>query len=169
MAPAKGSHMKSVLKVVGTIIGLVLLYVGAIVGNVFGEHRGPGIIEGQGLQVTGWVDHDQLATWYQRAQALLIPSRWQEPFGIVGLEALAVGTPVIVAAVGGTEDWSEQGCVRVPSAGTMADAIHLMAEDEAEVAELGRAGWRAVQDRFTEAEAMEKLERIYGAVCDPAQ
>ena len=57
--------------------------------------------EGPELEVLGWVDRDRLSGLYRRALALLLPSRWQEPFGIVGLEALSFGVPVVAWESGG--------------------------------------------------------------------
>ena len=53
------------------------------------------------FEVLGWVPHADLAAVYQRAQALLMPSRWQEPFGIAGLEAACLGVPVVAYRSGG--------------------------------------------------------------------
>ncbi len=58
-----------------------------------------------GVEVLGWVDRQRLSRLYRRARALLMPSRWQEPFGIVGLEALAFGVPVVAWSSGGIRDW----------------------------------------------------------------
>jgi glycosyltransferase involved in cell wall biosynthesis len=62
-------------------------------------------LQREGLDVRGWVDHGQLAGLYRQARAVLMPSRWQEPFGIVGLEAVSVGTPVAAWDCGGVRDW----------------------------------------------------------------
>jgi glycosyltransferase involved in cell wall biosynthesis len=62
-----------------------------------------------GAQVLGWVDHDRMAGLYRRAAALLMPSRWQEPFGIAGLEALTLGTPVAAWRSGGVPEWHPGG------------------------------------------------------------
>jgi glycosyltransferase involved in cell wall biosynthesis len=58
-----------------------------------------------GVQVLGWVSHERLSALYRRAQVVLFPARWQEPFGIVGLEALTMGTPVAAFRSGGVPQW----------------------------------------------------------------
>jgi glycosyltransferase involved in cell wall biosynthesis len=58
-----------------------------------------------GLEVLGWVERDRLSGLYRRARALLMPSRWQEPFGIAGLEALSFGVPVVAWESGGVGEW----------------------------------------------------------------
>jgi glycosyltransferase involved in cell wall biosynthesis len=62
-------------------------------------------LEASEATVLGWVEHHQLSGLYRRAQALLMPSRWQEPFGIAGLEALTMGTPVVAWDSGGIREW----------------------------------------------------------------
>lgn len=62
-------------------------------------------LERAGAQVLGWVPHDRLSALYRRARVVLLPSRWQEPFGIVGLEALTLGTPVAAWRSGGVPEW----------------------------------------------------------------
>ncbi len=114
----------------------------------------------------GWLDagafHDQL----DRARALLFPARWQEPFGIAGVEALAHGTPVVVADVGGTRDWSDAGCVRVAAGDTaaMTSAIRHLADDPAAAARLGEQGRAAVTRRFARARIEPMLSAVHDAV-----
>jgi glycosyltransferase involved in cell wall biosynthesis len=62
-------------------------------------------VEAAGADVLGWVAHDRLPRLLRRARALLMPSRWQEPFGIAGLEALACGVPVVAWDSGGIREW----------------------------------------------------------------
>jgi glycosyltransferase involved in cell wall biosynthesis len=62
-------------------------------------------LEEQGLPVLGWLDRPRLASAYKRARAVLMPPRWQEPFGIVGLEALGLGVPVVAWDSGGIREW----------------------------------------------------------------
>lgn len=65
-----------------------------------------GLLEREpGCRVLGWVPHERMSGLYRAARAVLMPSRWQEPFGIVGLEALALGTPVVAWESGGVKEW----------------------------------------------------------------
>jgi glycosyltransferase involved in cell wall biosynthesis len=62
-------------------------------------------LEASGATVLGWLDPPALSRVYRRARAMLLPSRWQEPFGIVGLEAQAMGVPVVAWESGGVREW----------------------------------------------------------------
>jgi glycosyltransferase involved in cell wall biosynthesis len=62
-----------------------------------------------GAEVLGWVDRTRLSRLLRSARALLMPSRWQEPFGIAGLEALTFGVPVAAFASGGIPEWHPGG------------------------------------------------------------
>lgn len=58
---------------------------------------------------TGWVSHEQLDQYYGAAQLLVVPSRWPEPFGMVGVEAMARGRPVVAFDTGGIREWLHDG------------------------------------------------------------
>jgi glycosyltransferase involved in cell wall biosynthesis len=62
-------------------------------------------LERDGHAVLGWVPHERMAAVYRRARALVLPSRWQEPFGLAGLEALTLGVPVAAWDSGGIREW----------------------------------------------------------------
>jgi D-inositol-3-phosphate glycosyltransferase len=51
-------------------------------------------------EFVGMVGHDRLALYYTAADVCVIPSHY-EPFGLVAIEAMACGTPVVASAVGG--------------------------------------------------------------------
>jgi glycosyltransferase involved in cell wall biosynthesis len=52
----------------------------------------------------------------RRAAVVAVPSQWPEPFGLVGIEALAEGRPVVACDSGGISDWAreELGASLVP-------------------------------------------------------
>lgn len=53
----------------------------------------------------GWVSGGQKLDLLRRADLLVVPSLWPEPFGLVGVEAGCVGLPSAGFAVGGIPDW----------------------------------------------------------------
>jgi len=67
-----------------------------------------------GAEVLGWVPRARLGAVYARARAVLMPSRWQEPFGIAGLEALHCGVPVVAWEGGGIAEWHPGGDLLLP-------------------------------------------------------
>lgn len=70
-----------------------------------GTGRERSALEAAGYEVTGWLDRTALAATYARAACVVMPSRWQEPFGIVGLEAAALGVPIRAWDSGGVAEW----------------------------------------------------------------
>jgi glycosyltransferase involved in cell wall biosynthesis len=61
----------------------------------------------------GWVDHNEIADYARRASLQLVPSRY-EPFGIVALEAIAAGCPVVASDTGGLPEAVGKCGVLVP-------------------------------------------------------
>ncbi len=56
------------------------------------------------LQPVGKIPHHAMPAAYQQADIVVVPSLWDEPFGIVALEAMATSLPVCAARVGGLQD-----------------------------------------------------------------
>lgn len=54
-------------------------------------------------------DRAQIAREYAAADAVLFPAEWSEPFGLVPLEAMGVGRPVIATGVGGSAEYLRDG------------------------------------------------------------
>jgi len=114
----------------------------------------------------GWVPHDALEPYYASAAVCVVPSRWPEPFGMVGVEAMARGRPVIGFAVGGIPDWLDDGVtgILVPEADTAAlgAAIADLLADPVRAQDLGRAGALRVRERFQPDQYLDRLMQILG-------
>ena len=61
------------------------------------------------IEMTGWVSGADRARVYSRAAVLVVPSLWPEPFGLIGLDAAALGLPAIAFDVGGIREWLTDG------------------------------------------------------------
>jgi D-inositol-3-phosphate glycosyltransferase len=111
-----------------------------------------------------------------RSADAVVCAPWYEPFGIVPLEAMACGVPVIAAAVGGLVDTVVDGKtgLHVPpqDPGAIATAIDTVVSDPQWSREFGDAGYRRVKARYSWARIAADTERAYqlalGAVA-PAQ
>lgn len=73
------------------------------------EHLAETLGIGGGVRFHGWQSADGMDAELSRAWALVVPSRWREPFGLVALEAIFRGVPVIVPATGGLAEIVEHG------------------------------------------------------------
>lgn len=60
---------------------------------------------GERVEFTGEISPEALAGWYERAEVVLFPVLRGEPFGLVGVEALAHGRPIVAFAGGAVEEW----------------------------------------------------------------
>ena len=92
----------------------------------------------------GEVDHETKVELYKRARCTLFPIQWPEPFGLVMIESLACGTPVIAMRQGSVPEVIEDG-----RTGFIVETADEMVEAFARIDEIDPAECRrAVEERF---------------------
>ncbi|MHB2020668.1 MAG: glycosyltransferase family 4 protein [Candidatus Xenobia bacterium] len=91
-----------------------------------------------------FVSHDEVPSLYASARVVAVPSRWPEPFGLVGPEAMWCARPVVAFAVGGIPDWLDDettGYLVPPhDVQEFAAALQRLLDDPARAERMGQAG-----------------------------
>jgi len=114
--------------------------------------------------IPGWIDRVQRDDALARAQVLALPSRWPEPFGLVGLEAARFGVPAVAFDVGGIRAWLEDGRNGIlvpPSDGARAfgETLALVLRDRTRREALSERA-TAASAHFTAEAHVSALERV---------
>ena len=103
------------------------------------------------------------------ADVALVPSRY-EPFGLVALEAMSAGTPVVVTRTGGLVDIVEDGItgVVVPPAdpSALASAVTRLLDDPTQARALTEAAQARVARQFGWAQVAQATAQVYADVLD---
>lgn len=119
-------------------------------------------IDGARVRYVGEADAERKRQLLAGADALLFPIDWDEPFGLVMIEALACGTPVIGSRRASVPEVIDDG-----RTGFIADGVDEMVRAIGRLGEIDRAVCRAeAQLRFTVARMVDDYERHYEAVVE---
>jgi glycosyltransferase involved in cell wall biosynthesis len=123
---------------------------------------------GDRVHFAGWVDHAALEEWIARARFVVVPSRWPEPFGMVGIEAMARGRPVVAFDTGGIADWlrgGETGLLAAPGdIRSLAARIQVLLDDPELAERMGAEGARHVAGRFTHQGFLDAMEQVLAEI-----
>jgi glycosyltransferase involved in cell wall biosynthesis len=110
------------------------------------------------VEFIGEINEHDKARFLGDAAALLFPIDWPEPFGLVMIEAMACGTPVVAFRRGSVPELVEDG-----TSGFIVDTIGQAAAAVERVASLERANVRAAfERRFTVERMAQGYLKIYG-------
>jgi glycosyltransferase involved in cell wall biosynthesis len=136
-----------------------------IIGTGNAEHKLKEQAKELGLEqkVTfhGWINNEDLGRFYSRAKVVAVPSRWPEPFGMIGLEAMHHSKPIVAFDVGGIPDWLEHGktgfLAPEQDIDTFAQALERILTEKGLAENLGENGLRRVKEHFSFEMYLDKL------------
>jgi glycosyltransferase involved in cell wall biosynthesis len=119
---------------------------------------------GDRVHLIGAVAHQDMPALYRSANVVAC-TPWYEPFGIVPLEAMACGVPVIAAAVGGLTDTvvdEVTGCLVPPQdPGSCAEAANAILHEPFLARGLGGAGRVRARSRYSWDRIATDTQRVY--------
>lgn len=115
----------------------------------------------EAVEFLGQLTPDDLASERERAEVAVVPSLY-EPFGLVALEAMAWGVPLVASDVGGLREFTDGAALLVPpgSAAALADAISRLLDDGGMRHELSLVGRRRAAS-YTWDACAERTARVY--------
>jgi glycosyltransferase involved in cell wall biosynthesis len=112
---------------------------------------------GSDVEFLGELTQDDRDRLFAESYASLMPGAWPEPFGLVAIEALACGTPVVARRIGALPEIIRDGVD-----GFFGDDVTQMAFKVDGVADLDRVAIRdSVLQRFSAGRMTDGYERIY--------
>lgn len=117
------------------------------------------------LRSAGWLSGEELACAYRLADVVASPSLCFESFGLVNLEAMAAGRPVVAGFWGGPSDVVEDGVtgylVNPLQVVALAERLTRVLVDPGLAGRLGAAGRARARARFGLGEQVERTLRLY--------
>jgi len=115
----------------------------------------------------GWVPPDNVSALLKTAWAVVFPSLWHEPAGLVSLEAAAHGRALIASHVGGIPEYATDDyalLVRPNNIEDLATALKTLAADRSRTAALGRRAQTVATDHFSMSNFLNRLDTLYETV-----
>ena len=117
------------------------------------------------VEFTGWVRPGEVPSLLNRATVVLVPSRWQEAFGLVALQAAQMARPVVATKVGGLPEVVLDGAtglvVPPESPASLAEGVSALLRDPPRARALGLAARVRAEQVFGFAAYVRAHERLY--------
>jgi glycogen(starch) synthase len=120
---------------------------------------------GERVIFPGWVKHEDIPNLINEASLVVMPSRWEEAFGLVAVEAALMERPVVATRVGGLPEVVADGItgmlVEKENSEALAAAISYLLRNPAEAANMGRVARRRAQALFSLDGHVDAYQALY--------
>ncbi len=115
------------------------------------------------VAVVGKLSPSDCSRLVERSLAVVLPSQWEETFGLVAVEAMAAGVPAVAAAHGSFPELiGDGGILFEPGrADALSEALRAVDTDPARVGRLGLRAQRTYEERFDPEANLQQLLDIY--------
>jgi glycosyltransferase involved in cell wall biosynthesis len=156
LSPEKGPHHAIAI---AKQTGLPLKMAGKVdpVDQVYFEQEIKPHIDGEQIQFLGEANHAQKNDLLGRAIAMLFPITWREPFGLVMIESMAAGTPVIAMRMGSTPEIIVHG-----KTGYLCDSVAECIDAVGRISDISRLACRQyAEDKFGVGRMVDGYEEVY--------
>jgi glycosyltransferase involved in cell wall biosynthesis len=125
------------------------------------------------LQFYGWASRSEVVDLFDQTSVFVFPSLWPETLGIVGIEALSRGVPVVASDVGGVGEWCLEGetghRVSPKDSAAIADRVGHLLSDEDRLRTFGKRGIGLIEEKFRPEQHVDRLLRLYQRAQTPNQ
>jgi glycogen(starch) synthase len=120
---------------------------------------------GKAVTFVGWVDPGEIPTFMKSATIVIMPSRWEEAFGLVALEAALTARPVVATRVGGLPEVVVDGetglLVPKDDSPALAVALAFLLDHPQQAVAMGAAGRLRAQRVFSLTHYVEAYDALY--------
>jgi len=117
------------------------------------------------VEFVGFLPEQEIVNISARACALVVPSVWPEPFGLVGIECMRFGLPVIGFDSGGIKDWLVNGKngILIPwmDRRALSEAIEKILQDPQLAHDLGEGAKEFAEEEFSCSSALGQIQKIF--------
>ncbi len=122
------------------------------------------------IHFLGWIFPDEIPSLINRSEVVVVPSRWQEPFGLVAIEAALMRRPVIAARVGGLKEIIQNHVTGIlferENVVELAQALSLVLSNPTLGEDLGRAAQQHAVEQFSMERYVEQYDMLYNALIE---
>ncbi len=168
IAPEKGQHIAiEVAKRAGMRL-IIAGEVHSVNENYWKELIEPHI-DGEQIQFVGPKNDEEKIPLYQKAKAFLMPIQWPEPFGLVMIEAMSCGTPVVAFSRGSVPEVVKDGVTGrvIEETGSKEKDLEMMVEAVKDIDSINPSDCRKhVEEKFSIEKEAEQYLELYKKLID---